>query len=214
MNRFKRFVKTTSLGGVIVVLPMVLTFFFLRWLFRLITGIIEPMTRLVVEQSRLQKTIADMLVIIVIVMICFIIGLMVKTRLGNFLYRVVEKRILKVAPGYTLFKETIKQLLGQERTPFSRVALVQVFENAADTLMTGFVTDEHTNGYFTVYVPSGLNPTTGMIYHLPGRYVHLLDVPVETAMRSVIGCGAGSRELLARLPVQFTGEASKKSVER
>jgi len=199
MRRFKCFMRTTLLGGITVVLPVVLTFFFLRWLFNIITGIIEPLTRLVVEKSKLQETIADFLVIVIIVLICFIIGLMVKTRLGHFIYGVVEKRILKIAPGYSLFKDTIKQLLAQDRRPFSRVALVQVFEHVATTLMTGFVTDEHPEGYYTVYVPSGLNPTTGMIYHLKKEFVKLVDIPVETAMRTIIGCGSGSNELMQAL---------------
>ncbi len=194
MNRLKRFFTTTMLGGVIVVLPVVLTFFFLGWLFRLITGMIEPLTRLVIEQSKLQKTVADLLVILVIVSLCFTIGLIIKTRLGRYIYHTIEKRVLKIAPGYTLFRETIKQFLGQERAPFSRVALVQVYENK--TLMTGFVTDEHPDGYFTVYVPSGLNPTTGLIYHLEKQYVHIVDVSVEDTMRSIFSCGGGSRLLV------------------
>lgn len=177
-----------------VVLPVALTFFFLRWLFNLLTGLIAPLARLVVEKSNVEKLLADVLVILIIVVICFTIGILVKTRLGNFFYRQIEKRILKIAPGYSLFRETIRQFLGQERAPFSSVALVRVFENS--TMMTAFITDEHPDGSFTVYVPSGLNPTSGIIYHLQKQYVHLLDVSVEQAMRSIIGCGAGSKILM------------------
>lgn len=194
MNRLKRFFITTWLGGVIVVLPGVLTFFFLGWLFRLVTGMIEPLTRLVMEQSKVQKTVADVLVIVLIISLCFVIGLLIKTRLGHYIYHLIEKRVLKIAPGYTLFRETIKQFLGQERAPFSRVALVQVYENSA--LMTAFVTDEHPSGIYTVYVPSGLNPTTGLIYHLEAQFVHIIDVSVEDTMRSIFSCGGGSRLLV------------------
>jgi uncharacterized membrane protein len=195
MDKLKRFFKTTLLGGIIVILPVVLTFFFLRWLFNLATGIIEPITRMVMEASKLQKTIVDVLVIIVIITVCFLIGLVVKTKMGRFIYRIFEKRILEIAPGYTIFKETIKQFLGKDRAPFSRVALVQVYENS--TLMTGLVTDEDPDsGYVTVYVPSGLNPTTGLIYHLKEEFVHILDVHVDDTMRSIISCGGGSADLL------------------
>ena len=184
------------MGGLIVLLPVALTYFLLSWLFNFATGLIEPLTRVLTEGPKMQKTIADILVIIVIVLFCFIIGLVVKTRFGRFLHQVVEKRILKIAPGYSLFKETIKQFLGQERAPFSSVALVRVFGDSADTMMTGFVTDQHPDGYYTVYVPSGLNPTTGLIYHLEKKYVHVLDVSVEDTMRSIISCGAGSKKLV------------------
>lgn len=194
MTKIKNFLKTTVMGGVIVVLPIAMTFFFLRWLFGLVSGLISPLTRIVMQGSHLQKFVADFLVVLVIVAVCFLIGLLIKTRLGLFIHRQVEKRILRVAPGYSLFRETISQFLGQKRRPFSQVALVRVFENS--TMMTAFVTDEHPDGSVTVFVPSGLNPTSGLIYHLPKEFVHTVEVSVEETMRSIISCGAGSGSLI------------------
>jgi uncharacterized membrane protein len=63
-------------------------------------------------------------------------------------------------------------------------------------MMTAFITDRHPDGSFTVFVPSGLNPTSGMIYHLQKEFVHPIEVSVESTMRSIIGCGAGSGQLI------------------
>ncbi len=198
MQKLKKFIKTTVLGGVVILLPVLLTFFFLRWLYNFITRLISPLTKLVVATAEMQALLADLLVVVIIVAICFFVGLLVKTKLGRYLHRQFEKRILKVMPGYTLFRNTIKQFLGQDKKPFSRVALVQAFGNS--TLMTGFVTDRHPDGRYTVFLPSALNPTTGLILHLEQKYVHLVDVSVEDTMRSIISCGAGSGKLLDRLP--------------
>lgn len=197
MQRLKKFTKTTVLGGIVVLLPVFLTGFLLHWAFGVVTGLIEPLTRVLVIKARMNERLADVLVIVVLIGICFFVGLVVKTRLGRYIYRVVEKRILKVMPGYTLFRNTIKQFLGQKRSPFSRVALVQPFGN--ETLMTAFVTDEHPNGSFTVFAPSALNPTSGLIFHLQKQYVHLVDASVEGTMRSIISCGAGSCKLLSQV---------------
>lgn len=62
--------------------------------------------------------------------------------------------------------------------------------------MTAFVTEQHVDGSYSVFVPTGPNPTSGNIYHLKKKYVHLVDVSVEDAMRSIISCGAGSGKLL------------------
>ena len=194
MFKIKNFVKATLLGGIMVLLPVVLTYFFLRWFVNLVTGLIHPLTRLLVEQSHIQKTIADILVVVIIVLVCFLVGVLIKTRLGIFFHGQIEKKILKIAPGYSLFRETIKQFLGQKRAPFSSVALVRAFENS--TMMTAFITDRHPDGSFTVFVPSGLNPTSGMIYHLQKEFVHPIEVSVESTMRSIIGCGAGSGQLI------------------
>ena len=78
------------------------------------------------------------------------------------------------------------------------MALIQIFQN--ETLVTGFVTDKHAGDMVSVFVPTGPNPTSGFIYHLPKKYVHPVDVPVEDAMRSVISCGAGSSMLIEQKP--------------
>jgi len=197
MQRLKRFTKTTVLGGLVVLLPVFLTGFVFHWVFNVVTDLIEPLTKILVIKVRMHERLADVLVIAVIIGVCFFVGLLVKTKLGRYGHRQVEKRILKVMPGYNLFRNTIKQFLGQKRTPFARVALVQPYGN--ETLMTAFVTDEHPDGSFTVFAPSALNPTSGLILHLKKQYVHLVDVSVEDTMRSIISCGAGSCKLLSQL---------------
>jgi len=65
--------------------------------------------------------------------------------------------------------------------------------------MTAFITDTHEDGSYTLFVPTGPNPTSGLIFHLAGKYVHPVDVPVQDAMRSIISCGAGSSKLIDEL---------------
>jgi len=194
LARVKSFVKTSLLGGVVVILPVVIVFLAFRWLVSVIARVIAPLTRLVTEASRLQSFLAGILTVTLIVLICFLVGAILKTRAGNFFYKELENRILKTAPGYSLVKQIVIQFLGQKENPFSRVALVRVFGN--ETLMTAFVTGVHPDGMYTVFVPSGLNPTTGNIFHLPCEFVHPVDVSIEEAMKSIISCGSGSSALI------------------
>ncbi len=197
MNRLKNFTRTTVLGGVIVLLPVFLTGFLLNWIFTAAIGLIKPLALILIERHQWPPIYANVLVVVVIITVCFFVGLFIKTKFGHFIHDTVEKRILKVVPGYTLFRNTVKQFLGQKTSPFSRVALVKPYGN--DTLMTAFITDEHPNGMFTVFAPSALNPTTGLILHLQPKYVFPVDVSVEDTMRSLISCGAGSCKLLSQL---------------
>lgn len=200
MKKLKSFIMTSLLGGIIVVLPVAILVAVFGWVFNFITNLIQPLTDLLMAKSNLREIIADLLVFGIILTICFIIGVSIRTRFGKFIYAVIEARLLKIAPGYNLIKETIFQILGNNKTPFSTVALAQIFEN--DTLVTAFVTDEHSDGSFSVFVPTGPNPTSGVIYHLEGKYVHPVDVPVEDAMRSIISCGAGSSQLIEKYKAQ------------
>jgi uncharacterized membrane protein len=51
--------------------------------------------------------------------------------------------------------------LGRGRLPFLFVALVRAFEN--NNLMTGFITEQHSDESYTVFASTGPNPTTGYI---------------------------------------------------
>ncbi len=195
MSKLGRFLRTTFLGGFIIILPVVLTLFLLRWMVGLVAQLIEPLTRIITEHARLGHVLAMSTALILVVVVCFLMGLVVKTRMGSGLLRLIEKKILKVAPGYNFFKETIGQLLGQKNRPFSRVVLVRMF--GSETMGIGFLTNEHCDsGLMTVFVPSGLNPTSGLLLHVPKEECRFIDVSVETAMRSIIGCGAGASALL------------------
>ena len=197
MKRIKDFLKTSLLGGLVVILPVAILIFVFKWIFNLVTNMVQPLTDLVLERSQMQEILADILVIAVILTLCFVIGVFVRTRLGKWIFQTLENKILKIAPGYSLIKETVMQFIGSKKSPFSSVALVQIFAN--ETLASAFVTDTHEDGSYTVFVPTGPNPTSGNIYHLEARFVHPVDVPVEDAMRSIISCGAGSTKLIKAL---------------
>ena len=202
MNRFKEFVKSTVLGGLLVILPLAIFFFALTWIFGLVLSAISPLTNIVMQKSPLQGIVADILVVALLIAVCFSVGAIVRTKLGKWLYLFIESNVFLRVPGYSLIKETVFQFLGNKKSPFSSVALVQIFGN--ETLVSAFITDEHKDGTRTVFVPTGPNPTSGNIYHLPKDLVHPVDVSVEDAMRSIISCGAGSSTFISKRKVQIT----------
>jgi uncharacterized membrane protein len=182
------------LGGLVVILPTIILLLLFGWLFRWITSIIQPLTNLLIAKGHLQEMVADILGIAIILTICFVVGIIVKTRAGRFIQESLEQRLLLLAPGYGTIKSMIMQFIGRERSAFSSVALVRPFEN--QTLLTAFITEIHSGGYYTVFVPTGPNPTSGFIFHLPSEMVHPVNVPVETVLKSVLGCGLGSKDIL------------------
>jgi uncharacterized membrane protein len=195
MGKLKRFLKTSLLGGVVVILPVAILAAVTTWLFKLVTGLIEPLTRLLIQDSQFNVYAAQVLVVVLIILACFSVGVLVRTRLGAFVYRLIETRILRLAPGYSMIKDTVLQIFGNRNdSPFSQVAIARVFGN--DTRVTAFVTDTHADGSYTLFVPTGPNPTSGLIYHLDGKYVQPVNIPVQDAMRSIISCGAGSARLM------------------
>jgi len=197
MKQIREFFKSAVIGGLLVVLPLAIFLFVLTWGFGMVRAAIGPLTALAMRDSPLPGLVVDMLVILLLVVACFAIGVMVRTRLGKWIYSILETKALMKAPGYSLIKETVMQFLGNKTSLFSSVALAQIFGN--DVMVSSFITDRHEDRSYTVFVPTGPNPTSGNIYHLPAQYVHPVDVSIEDAMRSIISCGAGSSALLRKM---------------
>ena len=207
MDRIKAFIKTSVLGGLAVILPAILLVLIFRWLFNWVTDIIQPLTNLMIAKSQYQEIVADILVIAIILTICFVVGVVVRTKAGQFIQNNLESRILKMAPGYPTIKTIVMQFIGKKQSPFSSVALVRPFEN--NTLLTAFITDTHQDGRYTVFVPTGPNPTSGFIFHLRSELVHPVKVSAEEALKSVISCGAGSANLVTAYNHAVTSAVGK-----
>ncbi len=65
-------------------------------------------------------------------------------------------------------------------------------------LVTAFITDEHSNGMFTVFVPSGPAPTAGFVYHIKPEYITKITYPLDHAMRTIVSLGVGSKNILEK----------------
>jgi uncharacterized membrane protein len=202
MGKTRSFAKRALIGGLLVILPIAILAFFFRWLFRLITDLLDPVSKLLITRYDLPNLAADALTLIIIILLCFVVGTLVSTKMGRWTHAFFEKHLERFAPGYRMVKEIVNQFLGdKESSPLSQgvVAKVKLFGPDIETSVTALVTSQHEDGQYTVFVPTGPNPTSGMIYHLPANQVELLpDIKVDTAMRTIISCGAGSKELFSK----------------
>jgi len=195
----KEFAKKTLLGGLVILLPVALLMMGFRWLFKLVTDLIQPLTNLVTKVIGMPEFFADILVLAGMAGLCFVAGWFVSTAGGAWFHSKFDDRLAKYAPGYQMMKDIVGQFLGDSsKSPFANgeVALVRLFGN--ETEVTAIVTSKHEDGRYTVFMPTGPNPTSGNIYHVTEEQVTLCpDIAVSDAMRTIIACGAGTGELLS-----------------
>ncbi len=197
MTRLRNFIINSFIGGILVLLPLVVTGSIIVWIIIRLVHIIRPIVGILGTDSRLEIALAYLIVIAGFLLICFMIGATVRTRSGTRLHTFLEKHLFNRFPGYKLITETIKLLFGDRKFLFSRVALIQLYENS--TYVTGYITDEHPSGLVTVFVPTGPNPTSGMIYHVQKQYVHPIESKSEETIKTILSCGAGSSKLIDKL---------------
>ena len=193
-KRFNIFLRTTLIGGLAAILPLGLIVIFFRWIIGLIEKYLEPLVNLFNTDTRISTIIVYLISVVSIIILFFFIGLFIRTRFGNLVLDYIEQTYFMKIPGYKTAREIVQQFFGNNRSFFSEVVLVDIFSTGV--LMTGFVTDhQENNDFITVFVPTGPNPTSGNIYHLPKTNVRKSNTSVDVAIKSIISCGAGSSEV-------------------
>lgn len=201
------YLQSTVISGMAVLLPAAVTFYILYWIYSFIRNIIRPLTNLITTQLQLQEIVAFLAVMALILMLCFLVGVVVRTAVGRIARNLIESRFLSIAPGYNLIKEIVAQFFGDRPNPFSKACLVRLFDSS--NLLTAFVIDAHEGGISTVFIPTGPNPTSGFVLHVPTREIIELDTPVPEVMKSIIACGIGSAPLLQSYNKIINGQQTK-----
>ena len=205
MKNSLQFIRTTLIFGLASILPLVLLVWVAYWLFSKTLEYVEPIARLVSDNTSISIILSSLITVGVLLAACFLLGLFVRTRIGSFFHNQVEKRLLKKIPGYTVTKEVVLTFSGEQEAPFSAAVLCKPF--GGEVWMTGFVTDRcRKEGVITVFVPTGPNPTSGNIYHMPESEVRVLEKKVEEGIKTVIGCGAGSSKLVKEARISYNPE--------
>lgn len=199
MKRIKSFIWLTLLGGLAVVLPICILLLVVRWFYTLLSDFLAPISAGLAPKIGASAMVSDVIVIAGL-MLCFcVIGLLVKTSVGAWVHRQLERLLKRVAPGYKTISDVVGQFLGGGSTSSllsGEVALARIYGPEVPVTVTVIVTAKHANGDYTVFMPTAPIPTSGVVYHLPSSCVELLPhISVEVAMRTIIACGAGSQLL-------------------
>ncbi|WP_444919488.1 DUF502 domain-containing protein [Microbulbifer sp. CnH-101-G] len=200
MTRVKTFITLTLLGGLAVVLPIAILVLLFQWLLGQVSEIVAPAVTWLEANTEFKDTLAKLVVIALILGGCFLIGLLVKTSIGNWLHRHVDHWLGRLAPGYSTIKDLVVQFIGGggEGVLSGPVARVRIHGADNPLTVTAIVTSQHVNGEMTVYVPTAPVPTSGFVFHVPAECVEILPgVSVEAAMKTIVACGAGSARMLA-----------------
>ncbi len=193
MNSLIKFLKTTLVGGSLVVLPVWIIVLLLLKGVKHALGILQPIVELVPKSFIHENFVA----LVLLLVICFATGLLMKSSLGQRIGRWLKQHLLEPIPGYALVHGLARQFSGNTEEQTFQPALVEIEE----ALVPAFIVEKHTSGQFIVFVSSSPTPMAGAIYILPPERVHPVDVPLTQAMGSITRWGAGTgRWLDAMLP--------------
>ncbi|MNG02857.1 hypothetical protein D3C84_859020 [compost metagenome] len=191
MNKPLAFVTKRVIGGLLVVVPIYLAVLVLLKGMKSVGQLVRPFTQLLPDWLPAEQVLSLLLVLV----ICFLIGSALHTRLGKVARERAEKGFLERIPGYTLFRSLTQQVAGDNRENVWKPALVEIEE----ALVPAFIIEEFEDGRYTIFVPSIPTPFAGAVYILDGKRVHPVDVPFTEALKTVSRWGSGAKELVAAM---------------
>jgi uncharacterized membrane protein len=146
----------------------------------------------------------EILAILVLAVICFIAGLIVRTRAGLQAKNAMERRVLQRLPGYTLLRGLAGRVTGQADEPSFAPALAEIEE----ALVPALIVEKLEDGSYTVLVPSVPTPMAGAIYILPPERVHPVDVPFTVALKVFSKWGTGAGEFVRAMQAAKPSQAA------
>ena len=185
------FAAKTLTGGLLVVAPIYLAVLLLLKAMKSVVGLVRPFALLLPDWFPAEKALSLLLVL----MICFAIGMIVRTRAGRAARERIDRAFFERIPGYALIRSLTQQLAGDTQETSWKPALAEIEE----ALVPAFIIEEFQDGRYTVFVPSIPTPLAGAVYVLDRKRVHPLDVPFTQALQVISRWGSGARELVAAM---------------
>ena len=186
MRQAFSFLKTTLIGGLVVVLPVWLVGFVLIRGLGQIKSAIEPLTNHATHAFAPPIAIAAL----VLLFSCFTIGLLIQTASGGRLVGTVERRLAESLPGYGLFRGLALGVTGGGADQAVKPALVGSEGNMAFGIII-----ERANGFSTIFIPSAPSATSGSVHIMLDSKVHPLDIPLRKVLTSMSHYGEGAISL-------------------
>ena len=202
LQRLKQDLKSDLIAGLLVVIPLATTIWLsislAKWAIDLFTRIpkqINPFDGLDPILTNFLNFIVGLAVPLLTILI---IGLMARNIVGRWLLDFGEQFLQAIPLAGTVYK-TLKQiletLLGDSKTKFRRVVMVEYPRKGVWTI--GFVTGKVSptlqthlvEEMISVFIPTTPNPTSGWYAIVPKKEAIDIDISIEDAFKVLISGG-------------------------
>lgn len=188
-------VQRRLLAGVLVFLPIFVTYFVLDFFYGIIDSLLDP----VIEQFNIPHgpgiDATDVAEIIIILIILYGVGLLIGWAVTRLMIDRVHDaigRVPVIGPVYSTTRHGIDFLSETQSHNYRGVVLLEFPREGV--LSVGLVTSElgklrDSEEYLAVYVPTTPVPSSGYLVVVPESQVTSTDIAVEEAMRMIISGG-------------------------
>ncbi len=185
------FFKTTVIGGLVFLVPVVVLIIVLTKAAGLMMMVAEPMAGFIPVDSIGGVALANVIAGIAVVLVCFIAGLVARRALIRSTVEGLESKVLSKVPGYVIIKGMLSGLHEEETG-----RLTPVLATIGSAARIGLEIERLDDGRTVVFMPNAPNPWSGKVQILAPDHVQRLGLSMAEYMENVERFGQGTNELL------------------
>jgi uncharacterized membrane protein len=186
MKRLIEFIKTTAIGGVVVIVPMAILTIVIGDTFKKLIEVTKPLTENMPFSPLTNSIMAVLAVAVLIIAIFFIAGLLLNTFWGKVAKNWFETKIFERIPMYSTLKGLTQSFAGIESSDFP-VAEVDLY--GSNSRVLGIVIESLPDDRLMVYIPTSPLVTVGQLYIVPKDCVKELDASLLNTIECISQMG-------------------------
>ena len=187
MNSLIQNLRSKLLTGIITLLPLYLTYIVLKFFFKTLNDISEPiLNRLNIE--------IPLLGIFLTLLLVLSIGIAVTNFLGRKFFEIGEKIVKKVplvSSIYSSIKQILDTITNSSTDEFKGTVYIQYPRKGLWTMafISGESISESGKTFFHLFVPTTPNPTSGFFLMIPKEDAIESNMSVEDGLKTIISGG-------------------------
>jgi uncharacterized membrane protein len=193
------FLKTTAIGGLIFLLPLVVIGALLGYVYNFVLLIYEPLKKYLPVSSALGLTLLFLIAVAILLLLCFFCGLAARRAIGRKFSQKIEKQLVMVFPKYAIYKDIVAGNIGGDALAPS---LKPVTVRLNDMTRIGYEAGRTERGLAIVYLPGSPDPWIGSVVLVELDRIAPLAVDFNESAANCERLGRESEHLLDSIPAQ------------
>lgn len=183
------FLKTTLLGGVLFLVPLVVLAVVLAKAIEIMLLVAEPVDQMIPTDTVGGVAVVNLIAILAILAACFMAGLLARSALGRRTVRALDDRLLIALPGYSAIKGKLTGNLGSDDGETRFRAVVARLD---DYSQIAFEIERFESGTVVVFLPGSPDPWASTVAFMTSDRIEPLDLDFRSAAMTLRNLGRGS----------------------
>ena len=188
-----KFIKTTVIGGLLFLIPIILLIMILTKVHSLLLVVAKPLDDVIPLDKVGGIAVANILVIIMIILICFLAGILATGKYMKKFQHGIESKLLIKLPGFAIIKGFMDSIKTTEEASENFIPVLVAFD---DSEQVCFEVERTSNEKVVVYLPGAPNPWSGTVLYVDKARVKRLNTSVTEAVNSIQMLGLGTENLI------------------